>query len=65
MEVVTAQNFALIDELVLEDSRLKVKEISLVSSVSETRIRRILHHHLGMNKISTRWVRIYLSVPQR
>jgi histone-lysine N-methyltransferase SETMAR len=64
-EVITPQKIAIIEEMVLEDRRLKVKEEVLMPNISETSIRRILHDHLGMNKISARWVPRLLSALQR
>ena len=52
MEVLTDNNIALVEDLVLDDRRLKVKEIAQKSGLSDTTVRRIVHDHLGMNKIN-------------
>lgn len=65
IEVITPQQISIIEELVLEDRRLKVKELAVITNISETSIRRILHDHLHMNKISARWVPRLLSALQR
>lgn len=64
-DVVTNENIDVVERIVLSDRRLKVKEISAMSKLSETTIRRILHDHLGMNKVSARWVPKLLSAIQR
>ena len=51
--------------MVLEDRRLKDKELAVMSDILETSVRRILHDHLGMNKISARWVPRLRSAVQR
>ncbi|XP_044262805.1 protein GVQW3-like [Tribolium madens] len=50
VEVITEDKVALVEKLVLSDRRLKVKEISEMTKVSDTSVRRILHDHLGMHK---------------
>lgn len=65
VEVVTDDKIALVEDLVLGDRRLKVKEIAQMSRLSDTSVRRIVHDHLGMNKVSARWVPKHLSAVQR
>lgn len=65
MEVLTDNNIALVEDLVLDDRRLKVKEIAQKSRLSDTTVRRIVHDHLGMNKINAMWVPKYLPAIQR
>lgn len=65
IEVLTPQNISIIEELVLQDRRLKVRELAAMSNMSETSVRRILHDHLNMNKVSARWVPRLLSALQR
>ncbi|XP_044264614.1 histone-lysine N-methyltransferase SETMAR-like [Tribolium madens] len=65
VEVITEDKVALVEKLVLSDRRLKVKEISEMTKVSDTSVRRILHDHLGMQKVSARWVSKHLSALQK
>ncbi|XP_047987147.1 histone-lysine N-methyltransferase SETMAR-like [Leguminivora glycinivorella] len=62
---ITSENISIVEQIVLTDRRLKVKEISAMSNLSDTVVRRILHEHLGMNKVSARWVPKLLSAIQR
>nr|CAI5819211.1 unnamed protein product [Callosobruchus analis]CAI5865965.1 unnamed protein product [Callosobruchus analis] len=48
VEVITKDKVSLVEELVLSDRRLKVKEIAEMTKLSDTTVRRILHNHLGM-----------------
>jgi AraC-like DNA-binding protein len=50
-----AEAIALVQE-VLQDRRLKTKEISARCGLSKTTVLRILRDHLVMNKVSARWV---------
>lgn len=54
-----------IEKLVLKDARLKKKQLSALTGASETTILRILHDHLGMTKVSARWVPRMLTPHQR
>lgn len=45
-----------VEKLVLEETRLKKKQICAMIGVSATTILNILHDHLGMLKVSARWV---------
>jgi [histone H3]-lysine36 N-dimethyltransferase SETMAR len=47
--------------LVLEDARLKKRQLAATLGVSETTVFRILHEYLGMTKVSARWVPRILS----
>nr|CAI5864808.1 unnamed protein product [Callosobruchus analis] len=60
--VITEDKVSLLEELVLSDRRLKVKEIAEMTKLSDTTVRRMLHDHLGMQKVSARWVPKHLSV---
>ena len=52
IEVITPQQISIIEHLVLEDWRLKVKELAVITNISEASVRQIFPDHLGMNKIS-------------
>ena len=45
-----------IHDIVLNDRRLKVREISETVNISVGRVWHILHECLGMSKLSARWV---------
>jgi hypothetical protein len=47
--------------LVLEDARLKKRQLAPLLGVSETTVFRILHEYHGMTKVSARWVSRMLS----
>lgn len=55
-EVTTPDIVEKIEKLISEDARLKKKQLSAIVGVSDTTILRILHDHLGMSKVSARWV---------
>lgn len=65
IEAVTPQKVAIIDEMVLDDCSLKVKDLALISDISKRCFRRILYDQLGMNKISARWEPRLLSAARR
>ena len=50
-----------IHDIVLNDRRLKVREISETVNISVERVWHILHEFLGMRKLSARWVPSFLS----
>jgi histone-lysine N-methyltransferase SETMAR len=54
-----------VQEEALQDRRLKTEEISARCGLSKTMVLRILHDHLGMNKVSARWVPKLLSAVQK
>jgi transposase len=64
-EALTPETITLVQEEVLQDRRLKTKEISARCGFSKTTVLRILCNHLGMNKVSARWVLKLLSVVQK
>ena len=51
--------------MVLEDPRIKVREIAGVMNMSKERVFHILNQHLGMRKLSARWVPRLLTVDQK
>ena len=53
-----------IHDSVLADRRVKVRESAEMVNISDERIRIILHEHLSMRKLSTRWVPHFLTVEQ-
>jgi len=65
MEVVTEENIRRIEEELLSDRRLTLKEISVRLEISKTTVIRIIHEHLHMKKSSARWVPRFLSSIQK
>ena len=49
-------NIAKVHQMVLDDRRIKVREIAEVMKMSKERVCHILHQDLGMRKLSARWV---------
>ena len=52
----TDENIAIVHQNVLDDRQIKVRGIAEVMNVSKERVCHILNHHLGMRKLSARWV---------
>lgn len=52
-------------KIVNSDRRLKVHEIAEAAGISDDRVHSILHEHLGMRKLSARWVPHLLSFDQK
>nr|CAI5834232.1 unnamed protein product [Callosobruchus analis] len=65
VEVVTEDKVVFLEELVLSDRRLKLKEIAEMIKLSNATVRRILHDHLGMQRVSARWVPKHISAVQK
>ena len=59
------ENIAKVYQMVLEDRRMKVRDIAEVMNMSKERVCHILHQHLGMRKLSARWVPRLLTVDQK
>ena len=51
--------------MVLDDRRIKVREIAEVVNMSKKCVCHILNQHLGMRKLSARWVPRLLPVDQK
>ena len=54
-----------IHNIVLNNRRLKVREISETVNISVGRVWHILHECMGMRKMSARWVPRFLTVDQK
>ena len=52
----TDENIVKIHQMVLDDRQIKVREIAEIMNMSKECICLILNQHLGMRKLSTRWV---------
>ena len=57
------ENIAKVHQMVLDDRRIKVREIAVVMNMSKERVCHILNQHLGMRSTeSARWVPRLLTV---
>lgn len=63
--VTTNENASLVERVVMEDRRLKAKEIAAQTGISKTSVLRILHQQLNMSKVSARWVPKILNAVQK
>ena len=64
-EVTSEEMIDKIHDIVLNDHRLKVCEISETVNISVGRVWHILHECLGMRKLSARWVRRLLTADHK
>lgn len=64
-EVSTDEIVDKIHDIVMEDRRIKAKEISNMVNISTERFHNILHNELAMKKLSARWVPRLLTVDQK
>ena len=62
---ITDKNIAKVHQMVLDDRRIKVREIAEVTNMSKERVCYILNQCLGMRKLSARWVPRFLTVDQK
>lgn len=65
IEVATTEIVEKVEKIVVEDARLKKKQLAEIVGVSETTIFKILHDHLGMSKVCARWVPRMLTPLQK
>src|SRR4051812_38684009 len=61
-EVTTPQMIEKLHSIVLEDRRVKVREIADIVGFSNEWVYNILHEHLAMKKLSARWVPRSLTI---
>lgn len=61
----TDDNIAQVHQMVLENRRIKVTEIAEAMSISKERVCHILIEHLGMRKLTARWVLRLLTLDQK
>ncbi|GFT93222.1 histone-lysine N-methyltransferase SETMAR, partial [Trichonephila clavipes] len=62
---ITDENIAKVHQLVLEDHRIKVREIAEIRSMSKERVCHTLNQNLSMIKLSMRWVPRLLTLIQK
>lgn len=63
-EVTTEEMIEKIHDIVLDDPKVKLREIVEKTNVSYERVHNILHEHLGMRKLTARWVPRLLIIDQ-
>ena len=51
--------------MMLRDRRIKVRDTAEIMNMSKQRVCRIFNQHLGMRKLSARWVPRLLTVDQK
>ncbi|GFU86048.1 histone-lysine N-methyltransferase SETMAR [Trichonephila clavipes] len=61
----TDENIAKVYQMVLDDHRIKVREIAKIMNMSKERVCHILNQHLGMRKLSARWVPRLFTLDQK
>lgn len=61
----TDENIAKVHQMILDDRRIKVREIAAVMNMSKERVCHILNQHLDMRKLSARWVPRLLTLDQK
>ncbi|XP_067667528.1 histone-lysine N-methyltransferase SETMAR-like [Haliotis asinina] len=64
-EVTQPEVIAAIEKGILADRRVKVSELSLEFQITVGSVEKIIHDHLGMCKVSARWVPRNLSAQDR
>ena len=64
-EITTPNIINKIHDMVLDDKKLKVREIAETTSISTERVHNILHEHLHMKKLCARWVPRLLTIDQK
>lgn len=65
IEVTTDEMVDKIHDIVLADRRVKIREIVETVGISFERVQNILHEHLGMTKLSARWVPRLLTLDNK
>ncbi|GFV32160.1 histone-lysine N-methyltransferase SETMAR [Trichonephila clavipes] len=61
----TDETIAKVHQMGLDDRRIKVREIAEVMNMPKERVCHILNQHLGMIKLSARWVPRLLTLDQK
>ena len=61
-EVTTPEMINKIHDMVLENKKLKVREIAKMVGISNERVCNVLHQHLHMKKLCARWVPRSLTI---
>ena len=61
----TDENISKVHQIVLNDRRIKVREVAEIMNMSKECVYHILNQHLGMRNLSARWVPRLLTVDQK
>ena len=61
----TDENIAKVHQMVLEDHRIKVRQIAKITNMSKERVCYTLNQHFGMRMLSARWVSRLLTLDQK
>ncbi|GBP85450.1 Histone-lysine N-methyltransferase SETMAR [Eumeta japonica] len=64
-EVITPEIVDKIHEMILNDRRMKVRELTHAVGISTEWVHHILHKYLGMRKLSARWVPRLLTLDRK
>lgn len=64
-EVITPEIVDKIHEMILDDRRMKVRELAHAVGISTERVHHILHEYLDMRKLSARWVPRLLTLDHK
>jgi transposase len=59
------ENIQAIERIVMRDRQISVRRVANELGVSKSRVHDIINNHLGMSKVSTRWVTKLLTPLQR
>ena len=62
--MVTQENIKKIHELFISDRKLKLRDIAETTKISEGSVFTIMHEHLTMRKLVSKWVPRSLTVDQ-
>ena len=64
-DVISQEMIDRVERLVLNDRRIKVAELASECGISNGSVYTIIHEHLGMSKVSARWVPRNLNMQDR
>ena len=64
-DVISQEMIDRVERLVLNNRRIKVAELASECSISNGSVFTIIHEHLGMSKVSARWVPRNLNMQDR
>lgn len=65
LEASTPENIKRIHRIILDDSKVKVREVADIIQISTERVKNILHEHLDMKKVYAKWVPRSLTIDQK
>ena len=62
---VVSENIDAVNELIMQDRALTYHEIEVFLGISSTSIHKILHEHLAVKQICSRWIPHNLTIAQK